>query len=246
MNDLKFAFRQLLKNPGFTAVAVLTLALGIGANTVIFSAINAILLRPLPYRNPEQLVWVFAKLDRMGYERLPPNWANELFSEIMEQSQSLDQWARVKAKGFVLQRRDSATHVRGMRVSAHLFDMLGVQPFLGRSFTSQENELGRHRVVLLSHEFWKERFGGTPDILGKTIDLIDTEVSDRTGQPHDTLEVQSYTVIGVLPPRWQFPMGARPEHTAGFFGRSADIWEPESRKLSIAWMRSGFEESDMS
>src|SRR5919198_5340694 len=228
MNDLKFASRQLLKNPGFTAVAVLTLALGIGANTAIFSALNAILLRPLPYRNPEQLVWIFANSQRLGYRRLPPNWANERFSEIMERSQSFDRWARLKGKEFILQEREGAEHIRGMRVSSHLFELLGVQPLLGRTFLPEENELGRHRVVLLTHECWQRRFGGDPEVLNKTIQLIDIEVSDRTGQPHDTLDAQSYTVIGVLPPRWQFPMGATPE-AAGFFSKGgAEIWQPES------------------
>src|SRR5262245_9050921 len=211
MNDLRFACRQLLKNPGFTVVAVLMLALGIGANTAIFSALNTILLRPLPYKSPEELVWIFANSHRLGYHRLPPNWANELFSEIMEQSQSFGRWARLKGKGFILQKRDGAEHIRGMRVSAHLFEMLGVQPMLGRGFLPEENELGRHRVVLISHECWHRRFGGDPAVLNQTIQLIDTEVSDRTGLPHDMLEAQSYTIIGVLPPRWQFPMGATPE-----------------------------------
>jgi len=152
VTDLRYAFRQLLKNPGFTGVAVLTLALGIGANTVIFSAINTILLRPLPYKDPEQLAWVFANFQRMGYDRIPPNWANELFSAVLEQSQSLEQWARLKAKGFVFQGADGSEHVPGMRVSAHLFEMLGVRPYLGRFFTREENELGRHRVVVPSHK----------------------------------------------------------------------------------------------
>src|SRR5262245_50420280 len=105
MRDLRLGLRQLLRNRAFAMAAVLTLALGIGANTVIFSAFNAILLRPLPYQNPEQLVWVWARLRKLGYERLPPNWANELFSEIMEASRSIESWARIKGKGFVIQKR---------------------------------------------------------------------------------------------------------------------------------------------
>lgn len=231
------AFRQLFKNPGFTAVAVLTLALGIGANTAVFSALNSILLRPLPYKNPEQLVWIFAQSKQMGYYRLPPNWANELFSGIMTQSHSFAQWARLKGKNFLLQTSDGSRHIRGMRVSAHLFEMLGIETFLGHSFIPEENELGRHRVVLLSHTFWRERLGGDPAIVGKTIELIDTEVSDRIGQPHDTLLAQTHTVIGVLQPGWQFPKGAIPDH-ASFFPASAEIWQPESftphEKLSQA------------
>jgi putative ABC transport system permease protein len=114
-----------------------------------------------------------------------------------------------------------------MRVSSHLFDMLGVQPKLGRTFLSKENELGRHRIVILSYDCWQNRFGGDPAVLNKAIQLIDTEVGDRTGQPHDTLAAQTYTIIGVMPPRWQFPMGATPEY-ASFFSTGTEIWEPES------------------
>src|SRR5688572_28906112 len=176
--------RQLFKHRGFTAAAVLTLALGIGATTAIFSIFNAVLVRPLPYKDPGQLLWVFANFHSMGYERIPPNWANELFSDLMEQARSFDGWARLKGKGFSLQSGDRAEHVRGMRASSHLFELLGVRPQLGRTFLSEENELGRHRVVVLSHECWQRRFGGDPQILNKAIQLIDTEVSDRPASRH--------------------------------------------------------------
>src|ERR1051326_2808198 len=138
MSDIRYALRQLLKNPGLTVVAVLTLAVGIGASASIFSALDAILLRPLPYKNPEQLVWILANSHHLGYPRLPPNWANELFSELMERSQCFEQWARVKGKSFILQKSDGAEHIRGMRVTARLFTMLGVQPLLGRTFLPDE------------------------------------------------------------------------------------------------------------
>jgi putative ABC transport system permease protein len=169
VSHLKFAARQLMKSPVFTTVTVLTLAFGSGANTAIFSVVNAVLLRPLPYQKPEQLVWIFADLRRLGYERIPPNWANELFSKIMERSRSFNQLARIKLKGFVLQKRDGAEHIRGMRVSSHLFEMLGVQPILGRSFLPEDNDLGRHCVVLLSYECWQGRFGGDAGILDRSI-----------------------------------------------------------------------------
>jgi putative ABC transport system permease protein len=228
MNDLRFAFRQLLKNPGFTAVAVLTLALGIGANSLVFSAVNAVLLRPPPYQEAERLVWLFASNPRLGYQRLPPNWANEGFSELLEQSRSLEQSAKIRAKEFVLQTSDRSEHVRGMRVSANLFDLLGIQPALGRTFRAEENEWGRHRVVLLSYECWQRRFGCEPRILNQTIDLIDTELSDWDGAPHDTLDVQRYTVVGVLPRGWRFPTGATPAGDVGGFNSGAEFWQPES------------------
>jgi predicted permease len=231
LNDFRYSCRMLLKSPGFTTVAVLTLALGIGANTTIFSALNALVFRPLPYRNPDELVWVFATHLQLGYPRLPPNWANELFSDLLRTSQSFAQSARIKAKDFILDSNRGGEQVRGMRASWNLFELLGVQSVLGRSFRAEENEWGRHHVVLLSHEFWRRRFGGDPGILGQTIQLIDTEVSDRTGSPHDTLVPQSYTVIGVLPPGWQFPLAAGDfNFRAGElnFRKAAEIWEPES------------------
>jgi putative ABC transport system permease protein len=228
MNDLRFAFRQLRKNPSFTAMAILTLALGIGANTVIFSAVNASLLQPPPYKEPERLVWLFASNPRLGFERLPPNWANETFSDLLERSQSFEQSAKIRAKEFVLETGDRSEPVRGMRVSANLFELLGVQPALGRTFRAEENQWGRHRVVVLSHECWQRRFGGDSRILNQTIDLIDTELSDRDGAPHDTLTVQRHNVVGILPRDWRFPVGAAPEGDVGGFEGGAEIWQPES------------------
>src|SRR2546426_1185959 len=228
LNDLRYALRTLHTHPGFTGVVALTMALGIGANSVIFSAINAVLLRPPPYKQPERLVWLFASNPRLGYQRLPPNWATETFAELLEQNSSFEQSAKIRAKEFVLQTGNRSEQVRGMRASANLFDLLGVQPALGRTFRPEENEWGRHRVVVLSHEAWQRRFGGDRNILNQTIDLIDTELSERDGAPHDSLQPQRYTVIGILPPRWRFPTGATPEGDVGGFAPGAEIWEPES------------------
>jgi len=228
MSDLRYAFRRLRQHPGFAVGVALTLALGIGANSAVFSALNAVLLRPPPYKEPDRLVWLFASNPRLGYQRLPPNWANETFSALLEQNVSFEQCAKMRAKDFVLPIGERSEQVRGMRASANLFDLLGVQPALGRSFWSEENEWGRHRVVILSHEAWQRRFGGNPDILNQTIDLIDTELSDRDGAPHDPLQPQRYTVVGILPPRWQFPTGAKPDGDVGGFAPGAEIWEPES------------------
>ncbi|MCI0539996.1 MAG: ABC transporter permease [Verrucomicrobiales bacterium] len=228
MNDFRYAVRQSLKNPGFTAVAVLTLALGIGVNSLMFSAVNAVLLRPPPYKHPQQLVWLFASNPRLGYQRLPPNWANDTFSDLLEKTRSFEQSARIRAKEFILQTRDRPEPARGMRVSANLFKLLGIEPVLGRTFLAEENEWGRHRVVMLSYECWQRRFGGDPKILNQPIDLIDPELSDWNGKPHDTLDLQRYTVIGILPPGWRFPTGAIPEGDVGGFGGGAEIWQTES------------------
>lgn len=174
------------------------------------------------------MVWLFANNPRLGYQRLPPNWANETFSELLEQSRSFEQSAKIRAKEFVLAASDRSDHVRGMRVSANLFDLLGVQPALGRTFRPEENEWGQHRVVLLSHECWQRRFGGDPRILNQTIDLIDTELSDRDGTPHDSLTAQRYAVVGILPKGWRFPTGATPDGDVGGFTSGAEVWEPEA------------------
>src|SRR5882724_7881207 len=160
MTDLRYAFRQLLKNSGFTAVAVLTLALGIGANTAIFSFVNAILLRPLPYKDAERLVII--------YENYPANgwFKNAVAAPLLEvwRKQSTV-FEGLGARGYssislILTILGSPETVKGTRVSANVFGLLGVKPTLGRDFLPEEETFGRNHVVLLSHEFWQRRFSG--------------------------------------------------------------------------------------
>ena len=187
MNDLKFAFRQLLKNPGFTAVAVLTLALGIGANTAIFSVVNGVLLRPLPYPEPDRLIMIFESNPKGGSPKFsvaPPN-----FVDWRAQNQVFDNLAAVNVANYGLTGQDKPERILGARVSASLFKVLGVLPALGRGFTSEEDRHGRHQVAILSQGLWERRFGRDPGILGKTI----------------TLDAESYTVVGVMPAGFQFP-----------------------------------------
>ena len=228
IQDLRHACRVMLKQWAFTAIAVATLALGIAATTVIFSAAEAVLLRPLPYREPGQLVWFFAANYKIGYTRLPVNWAPQAFEELQKHSNAFSEFARLKRKDFVLVDGDGAEQLRGMRASANVFDLLGVRPALGRTFLPEENELGRHRVVLISHELWQRRFNSDSNVIGRAMHLIDTELNDRDGAPHDTLDPQRYVVVGVLPPRFEFPLGAVPKSGEFFFGGHADVWEPES------------------
>ena len=136
MNDLKFAFRQLLKNPGFTAVAVLTLALGIGANTAIFSVVNAILLRPLPFMEPERLVMVYTIYQASDSHK---NWvAAPTFNEWRRQSAVFEGLAARSFDGFVLTGKDQPENIPGSRLSANIFQLLGVQPMIGRDFLPEE------------------------------------------------------------------------------------------------------------
>jgi putative ABC transport system permease protein len=187
MNDLKFAARQLLKNPGFTAVAVLTLALGIGANTAIFSVVNAVLLRPLPYPEPGQLVQL-----RMDWSGKPSTViGSATFVEAKAQSQALARIAAYSGGDMTLTGAGSAERVVAGAVTADFFPMLGVQPALGRNFTREEDTPNGAKAVILGHGLWQSRFGGDANVLGRTI----------------TLNQQSYAVVGILPASFQYPEG---------------------------------------
>lgn len=183
--DIRYGVRMLLKNPGFTAVAVLTLALGIGANTAIFSVVNAVLLKPLPYPEPGQLVQLRA--DWSG----SPSTAigSRTFVEVKAQSQSLARIAAYSGGEMTLTGAGSAERVVAGAVTVEFFPLLGVQPALGRNFTREEDMPNGPKAAILGHGLWQRRFGGDADVLGRTI----------------TLNEQSYTVVGILPARFQYP-----------------------------------------
>src|SRR5262245_52733224 len=185
LNDLRYAIRMLGKNAGFTAVAVLTLALGIGANTAIFSVVNAVLLRPLPYPEPGQLVQLRA--DRSGSPSSVIGSAT--FVEVKAQSQSLARIAAYSGVDMTLTGTGSAERLASGQVTTDFFPLLGIQPLLGRNFTQEEDTPNGPKSVILGHGLWQNRFGGDPDVLGRTI----------------TLNQQSYTVVGIVPARFQFP-----------------------------------------
>ena len=183
MNDLKFAFRQLLKNPGFTAVAVLTLALGIGVNTSMFSALQALVARPLPYPDPGSLVQVFQTSPQSQHE---PHHSVANFLDY-QQNGGFAYVAALNDKPFNLaEPGQPAERVRGLQVSADLFPLLGVQPALGRWFTAEEDRPGRNNVVVLDYGFWQRRFAGDTNIIGRVI----------------RLDGESVTVVGVMPARF--------------------------------------------
>ncbi|HEX8282764.1 MAG TPA: ABC transporter permease [Pyrinomonadaceae bacterium] len=185
--DFRYALRVLWKNPGFTAVAVVALALGIGANSAIFSVVNAVLLRPLPYQNPERLVMVWEENNKSGYPKDTPAAAN--FVDWREQNQVFEGMAAVAEQDFNLTGAGEPERLSGRRVSADLFSLLGVAPHAGRTFAPEEDRPGANKVVVLSHGLWQRRFGADPTLIGKTLSL--------NGEPH--------TVVGVMPPRFQFP-----------------------------------------
>ncbi|MEK7678516.1 MAG: ABC transporter permease [Verrucomicrobiota bacterium] len=196
MNDLKFAFRQLLKNPGFTAVAVPTLALGIGASTAIFSVLDAVVLRRVPFNQPHQLVQVWEDPGGKGSGR--NSVSGGVFADWREQTHAFQQFAALWGIEANLTGLDEPERITGTQVSANFFDLLQVQPMLGRGFLLEEDRPGRNQVVILDHALWQRRFGATPHIINQAIHL----------------DGRSYTVIGVLPPQFRFP------------GREAQYWIP--------------------
>ncbi|HMD83219.1 MAG TPA: ABC transporter permease [Terriglobia bacterium] len=197
--DLRYGLRQLRRNPGFTAVAVITLALGIGASTALFSVVNSVLLRPLPYKDPDRLVMLFEKDKTFRVDTLQPD-RNALMSTsipgLLDWRARTDVFDEVGAyfwfpSRFVFTSAREPEEVFGGKVTANLFTVLGVQPILGRSFLPGEDRPGENDKVLLGYGFWQRRFNSDPGIVGKSAAL-----SGRT-----------YTVVGVMPPGFEFPRG---------------------------------------
>jgi putative ABC transport system permease protein len=180
LQDLRYGARGLFRTPGFTAIAAITLALGIGANTAIFSVVNAVLLRPLAYKDADRLVTVL----HSGAN--PVAVAN--YIDWRDQSRSFDATAAAEYWGANLTGRDSAEHLTGLQVTQNLLPMLGVEPMLGRLFIPGEDRKGSEHEVILSYRLWQRRFNRDPDVLGKPI----------------TLDSQGYIVVGVMPPSFKF------------------------------------------
>ena len=191
IQDMRYALRQLRKSPGFTLVAVLTLALGIGANTAIFSVVEGVLLRPLPYRDSDQLARIWSTSNRTSSD--VSSYPD--FKDWADQNHSFQQMAAYRGQSFNLSGGDHPERIRGLMITSKFFELLDVKPMLGRSFSRDEHELGRNHVVLLSSALWQSHFGGDPGVLGRSVKLDDG----------------SYTVIGVLPSSFDFP----PDETKG-------------------------------
>ena len=196
MQNLRYAFRVLAKQPLFTAIVILTFALGIGANTAVFSVLNAVLLRPLPFRESQNLV-ALGEYDVR--EKTDPGTEIDSISYLdyvdwRDQSKVFERVAIYTNQSVsTLTDGNEATHVQGEAVSVDFFQLLGIQPLLGRTFLPREDEPGNH-VVILSHGLWQRRFGDDRSIIGKSI----------------TLDGQLFQVIGVMPPQFEFPISAVP------------------------------------
>jgi predicted permease len=185
VQDLRYGARMLLKKPGFTFIAIITLALGIGANTAIFSVVNAVLLRPLPYRNQERIVAI-QELGREG-KRVQVTPAN--FLDWREQNNSFEHLAAILTRTANLAGADDAERIRLAMTSANFFDVFSVQAQHGRLFIPEDEQAGHAPIVVISHGLWQRRFGGDAEIIGKSI----------------TLDGRSYSVAGVAPAGFQYP-----------------------------------------
>jgi predicted permease len=194
--DLRYCARMLVKQPAFSLIAVLTLALGIGANTAIFSVVNAVLLRPLPYADDERLVMIWGKFPAAGTERASVSVPE--FIDYRDRTHSFAQIGIYGDKDFTLTGRGEAERFTGALVSANLLSLLGVNPALGRHFLVEENQPDRSHVVILSYGLWQRRFGGDPQLIGQGI----------------ILDGLNYTVVGVMPPGFKSPWAG------------TEIWRP--------------------
>ncbi len=190
--DLRFGARTLRRNPGFAAVAVLTLGLGIGANTAIFSVVNAVLLRPLPYPQPDRLVLVWGTNTDSGTLQDVVSYPG--FEDWQARSRSFERMAAFTTRGMTLAGTDQAELVEAVQGTPGFFETLGVQPALGRTFRPEESVEGNSRVAILSDSSWRRYFGGRRDVLGKTI---------RANE-------EAFTIIGVMPPAFRFAFSAKP------------------------------------
>lgn len=206
--DLRFGLRMLRRSPGFTAVAVLTLALGIGANTAIFSLVNGVLLRPLPYHHPERLVMVWEKT-RDG---LPENVGYATYLDWRNQNKSFEQLAVYGSWQPALQSGEPE-QLNGLRVSSNYFRTLGIHLEIGRDFLPEEDTPNANKVVILSHSLWQRKFNSDPNIVGKPINMNATQ----------------YIVAGVLPASYQSLMSQDPR------GGAVEIWRVLGYDISQPW-----------
>ena len=196
IQDLRFGMRMLVKSPGFAAVAILTLALGIGANTALFSVVNGVLFKPLPYPHPEQLVWLAESKPNFATGSISfPN-----FRDWQKDNHTFSGMAVYRSYNFNILGLGDAEQVRARFITSDFFSVLGVNPVVGRTFASGEDDIGRSPIVMISETVWKRKFNSSPDVLGKNINL------DGTG----------YTIVGVTPASFDF---------SGLF-RDVDVYTP--------------------
>jgi putative ABC transport system permease protein len=208
IKDLRFALRQLFKQPAFTAIAIVTIALAIGATTAVLSLVNGLLIRPLPYRQPQQLVLLLQHFKSQNLERIPVSPPE--FKEYEARAHSFEKLGAFGYTDFNLAAEDRPERVAGAAVTAGVFPLLGVLPIKGRFFQPEEGTLGRDDVVLISARLWQRRFNSDPQIIGTKL----------------LLNGKSFTVVGVMPASFDFPLQLFNLGNGGHFGGRAEIWKP--------------------
>lgn len=186
IKDIRYGVRSLLKHPGFTCIAVLTLALGIGANTAIFSVVNAVLLRMLPFREPDRLVMVWEDASLAGFPRNTPAPAN--YADWKSQNQVFEEMAALDQRSFNLTGDGEPEKIEANGVTANFFGLLGIKPILGRVILPEEDKPEANKVVMLSYSLWQQRYGGDRGVVGREL----------------LLNGEKYTVVGVMPAGFQF------------------------------------------
>src|SRR5437867_2354805 len=205
--DVRYAARSLARTPALALTAVVALALGIGGNTAIFSVVDAVLLRPMPYDRPDRLLMVWQHDFNRSLAREWVSPAN--FLDWKKDSRAFESLAAFRDRSFDLTGSGEPERLDGQWVSASLFPILGVKPLYGRVFREEEDRAGAERVVLLSHRLWQRRFGSDPGIVGKSI----------------ALSGQSVVVVGIMPPGFRFP------------GSDDELWAPLSFDDEMAGRR---------
>lgn len=216
--DVRYASRFLLRQKGFTAVVIITFALGIGATSTVFTILNALLIRPLPYRDPDRIAIVWESWAQKGLNQIPV--LNPDFLYWRENAAAFEVLAAFQNKDFNLTGRDDPERVSGARVSDGFFRTLGVGPSLGRSFQPEDDRTGNDRVVIISHRLWQRRFGSDPEIL-------DTQI---------TLNDESFTIIGVMPRDFRFSVQWS---MAGLIFPNVELWVPLALSSAEMASRSG-------
>jgi predicted permease len=210
LHDIRYAARRLRKDPAFAAVVILTLALGVGASTTVFSVVNAILLKPLPYPNADRIVFPWGVAPHgvdLGFQDLP--WSRIEFQTFSRQTRTFEAFGAFQGDAFNLTGSGEPVRLEGVRASAGFFPSLGVSPIHGRIFAPEEDRPGHEREVILSHRLWRERFHADPTLIGRTVNLNGA----------------AYTVVGIMPARFAFP---RATEMPGSFTlpREAELWVP--------------------
>jgi hypothetical protein len=192
VRDIRFGVRLLRNSPGFTASAVVTLALGIGANAAIFSFVNAALLRPLPYRSPQNLIVLSEGRGSIGSDGLDASLPD--FQDWQRSSKTIESFAAFNSDRVTLSGAGNAENLDVARTTTNFFSTLGVAPIMGRDFLPKEDQAGGAKIVMLTFPFWKSRFGGATDVVGKTL----------------RLDAIAHTIVGVLPNGFEFAPAGSP------------------------------------